>query len=71
MTVQPGVLLKVAGSHAGAERGISGVGQALAAENPQKRRLAGAVGTDDADTVPALDTCIYITQYLVFAEALA
>ena len=69
--VQPGVLLKVAGGHAGAERGISGVGQALAAEDPQKRRLAGAVGTDDADTIPALDTCIYITQYLVFAEALA
>ena len=50
---------------------ISGVGQALTAEDPQKRRLAGAVGTDDADTIPALDTCIYITQYLVFAEALA
>ena len=69
--VQPSVLLQIPGRHTGAERRVSGVRQALPAQNAQKRCLAGAVRTDDADAVAAFHTGVYITQYLVFAEAFA
>ena len=39
----------------GPERGGSRVGEGLAEEQPQQRRLAGSVGSGDADAVTGLD----------------
>ena len=69
--VQSGILLQIAGGHAGAERRVPRIGQALAAQYAQERCLAGAVGADNADAVAALHPGCHIMQYLVFAEALA
>ena len=69
--VQSGILLQIAGGHAGAERRIPRIRQALAAQDAQERCLAGAVGADNADAVAALHPGCHIVQYLVFAEALA
>ena len=69
--IEPGVLFQISGRHAGAKGGVARVGQTLAAQNTQKRRFAGAVCTNNADAVAALDARVHIPQYLVFAEALA
>ena len=53
--VQSGILLQIAGGHAGAERRVPRIGQALAAQYAQERCLAGAVGADNADAVAALE----------------
>ena len=69
--VQAGVLFQIAAGHAGAKGGIARVRQAFAAQDTQKRCFAGAVCTDNADAVAALDPGVDVLQDFVFTKAFA
>ena len=64
------LLVEVGDLHVGAVRTVAAVGRQLAEQQPQQRRLAGAVGTDEPDAIAAHDAGGEVADDAAAAEGL-